>query len=90
MNIAESNAWCHVLRSLETAASETDRERGTRSAQFLTERANAALHAGPRPPQIASLITDVHVAVDLATEQGVAVQLPPIPVTTAQTTGEFL
>jgi len=92
MNIAEANAWNTVLRSLETGASEDTQRSGVLAAEYLAGRARASLKAGPVGPQVASLVEDVHNAVEVALwdESSAVVRLPGRPVETTQPAGGVL
>lgn len=65
MNVAEANAWNTVLRSLETDATRDTRHRGVAAAEYLADRARASLNAGPVSSQVATVLEDVHNAIEV-------------------------
>lgn len=92
MNVTEANAWNTVLQSLETGAGEDTQRSGVLAAKYLAGRARASLKAGPVPPQVATLLEDVHNAVEVALwdESSATVRLPHRAVETTQPTGGVL
>lgn len=82
MNITEANAWNHVLEGLRTAADSDATDRAIEAAGLLTERANKALHAGPRPREVQTLVSRLLDAVETASFEGVEVELGDRTITT--------
>lgn len=59
MNIGEANAFFKLMRGLESSATDADITAGLDASRALTERANQALGAGPRPGQVEALVRDL-------------------------------
>lgn len=87
MNIAESNAFFHLMRSMETDATDEQRHRGLTSAEYLAKRARLSLNAGPAAPQIVTLVEDVQ---GIVADYSGMVELSPPPVEVARVQGDLL
>ncbi len=71
MNVAEANAFFQLAQSLETDATDEQRQRGAQAAEFLAKRARVCLNAGPAALQVVSLVEDVHTVIADAYEADV-------------------
>lgn len=91
MNVAEANAFFQLAQSLETDATDEQRQRGAQAAEFLAKRARVCLNAGPAALQVVSLVEDVHTVIADAYEAGLdSVQLGERTVETASGRGDLL
>lgn len=89
VNVTEANAWFTFLRGLETGAPADHQSAGAEAAMALTERANKALGAGPRPAQVGEFAADLQDAIDTADGDAWAV-IGDRPVETTDAAGGVL